>query len=162
MFFAKALAQTFYSTPVKWPCFNGCSEGGREAYEVAQRWPADYDGVVQGCESMDMTALVAGILNVSSKAGTPAALGSAQYAAAYASAVATCDGDDGLVDGYLANPASCNVDPTSLDDPTSRAAADVAARWVRISEVPGSHAIYVSQPQAVASPIEEAAVSLSK
>jgi pimeloyl-ACP methyl ester carboxylesterase len=31
-----------------------------------------------------------------------------------------------------------------------------------VSEVPGSHAIYVSQPQAVASLIENAAVSLSK
>ena len=50
MFFAKALAQTFYAAPVKRTYFNGCSEGGREAYEVAQRWPAEYDGVVEGCE----------------------------------------------------------------------------------------------------------------
>jgi hypothetical protein len=112
--FAKALAQAFYASAPKWTYFNGCSEGGREAYEVAQRYPDQYDGIVQGCESMDMGALVSGILSVSSKAGTPAALSSAQYAAAYASAVAACDANDGLVDGYLTNPASCNVDPGNL------------------------------------------------
>jgi hypothetical protein len=112
--FAKALAQAFYASAPKWTYFNGCSEGGREAYEVAQRYPDQYDGIVQGCETMDMGALVAGILNVSSKAGTPAALSGAQYAAAYASAVAACDANDGLVDGYLTNPASCNVDPGTL------------------------------------------------
>ncbi len=31
-----------------------------------------------------------------------------------------------------------------------------------VSEVPGSHAVYVSQPQAVAALIEKAAASLSK
>jgi hypothetical protein len=112
--FAKALAQKFYSAAPRFTYFNGCSEGGREAYEVAQRWPDEYDGIVQGCETMDMTALVAGLLNVSSKGGTPAALSSAQYAAAYASAVAACDAGDGLVDGYLTNPAACNLDPAAL------------------------------------------------
>jgi feruloyl esterase len=112
--FAKALAQKFYSVAPKFTYFNGCSEGGREAYEVAQRWPDEYDGIVQGCETMDMTALVVGLLNVSSKGGTPAGPSPAQYAAAYASAVAACDAGDGLVDGYLANPASCSLDPATL------------------------------------------------
>jgi len=70
--FAKSLAQMFYSAAPKWTYFNGCSEGGREAYKVAEGWPHDYDGIVQGCETMDMTALVSGLLNVSSKGGTPA------------------------------------------------------------------------------------------
>jgi hypothetical protein len=144
MFFAKALAQTFYSSPVKWTYFNGCSEGGREAYEVAQRWPAEYDGVVQGCETMDMTALASGILNLSSRTGTPAALSAAQYTAAYASAVAACDANDGLVDGYMANPSSCNVDPGSLQcgqpganaDPTlCLSAAQVATLRSALSDV---------------------------
>jgi feruloyl esterase len=112
--FAKALAQAFYAAAPKWSYFNGCSEGGREAYEVAQRYPDQYDGIVQGCETMDMNALVSGILNVSGKAGTPAGLSPAQYTAAYASAVASCDAGDGLVDGYLTNPAGCTVDPATL------------------------------------------------
>jgi feruloyl esterase len=48
--FAKALAKSFYASAPKWTYFNGCSEGGREAYEVAQRYPTEYDGIVQGCE----------------------------------------------------------------------------------------------------------------
>ena len=112
--FAKALAQAFYASAPKWTYFIGCSEGGREAYEAAQRYPDQYDGIVQGCETMDMAALVSGIFNVSSKTGTPAALSPAQYTAAYASAVAACDSNDGLVDGYLTNPASCTLDPGAL------------------------------------------------
>jgi feruloyl esterase len=112
--FAKALAQSFYASAPKYTYFNGCSEGGREAYEVAQRWPDQYDGIVQGCETMDMTALVSGLFNVSSKGGTPGGPSPAQYAAAYASAVAACDADDGVVDGYLENPGGCNLDPATL------------------------------------------------
>jgi feruloyl esterase len=124
--FAKALAQTFYASAPKWTYFNGCSEGGREAYEVAQRYPDQYDGIVQGCETMDMAGLVAAILDVSSKAGTPAALSAAQYNAAYASAVAACDAGDGLVDGYLTNPAGCTLDPGALQCGQPGANADPA------------------------------------
>jgi len=124
--FAKALAQTFYASAPKRTYFNGCSEGGREAYEVAQRYPDEYDGIVQGCETMDMAALVTAILNVSSKAGTAAGLSPAQYAAAYVSAVAACDAGDGLVDGYLTNPASCNLDPGALQCGQPGANADPA------------------------------------
>jgi feruloyl esterase len=63
---------------------------------------------------MDMAALASGLLNVGSKAGTPAAPSADQYTDAYAKAVAICDQNDGLVDGYLTNPAACNVDPAVL------------------------------------------------
>lgn len=144
MFFAKALAQTIYSAPVTRTYFNGCSEGGREAYEVAQRWPDQYDGIVEGCETMDMTALASAILAVSSKGGTPAGLSGAQYSAAYASAVSACDANDGLVDGYLTNPASCNLDPATLQCglPTANpnpalclSAAQVATLKISLSDV---------------------------
>jgi hypothetical protein len=112
--FAKALAQTFYGASPRYTYFNGCSEGGREAYQVIQRWPGDYDGVVQGCETMSMSSVDAGWLSVSSKAGTPAAPSAAQYAAAYAPVLAACDGDDGVVDGYMAAPTLCKFDPATL------------------------------------------------
>jgi hypothetical protein len=111
--FAKSLATIFYSAAPKWTYFNGCSEGGREAYIVAERWPGEYSGIVQGCETMDMTALASGLLNVASKGGA-AALSADQYTDAYTRAVALCDRDDGLVDGYLTNPARCNLDPAVL------------------------------------------------
>ena len=124
--FAKELAQSFYAAKPKYTYFNGCSEGGREAYEVVQRWPGEYDGVVQGCETMSMSGAVAGLLSVSSKAGTPAALTPPQYAAAYAAALGSCDGNDGVVDGYMAHPASCTLDPATLQCGQPTANADPA------------------------------------
>ena len=112
--FAKAVARSFYSSSPKYTYFNGCSEGGREAYMVAQRWPDQYDGIVQGCETMDMTSLVSGLLSVSSKSLSPAAISPPQFAASYAIVLGQCDAQDGATDGYLANPRGCTVSPASL------------------------------------------------
>ncbi|MES2944647.1 MAG: tannase/feruloyl esterase family alpha/beta hydrolase [Pseudomonadota bacterium] len=112
--FAKALAKTFYAKAPTYTYFNGCSNGGRNAYIAAQRWPNEYDGIVAGCETMDMGGAVTGMLNTAAKAGTPADISPAQYAAAYTAAVSVCDASDGATDGYLANPAGCSVAASSL------------------------------------------------
>lgn len=112
--FAKALAKSFYAKSPTFTYFNGCSNGGRNAYVAAQRWPGEYDGIVAGCETMDMSGAVTGMLNTAAKVGTPAEVSPAQYAAAYAAAVAACDAGDGAIDGYLANPGACGVTAASL------------------------------------------------
>jgi feruloyl esterase len=111
---AKGVIAAFYGTPAKYRYFNGCSNGGREAYIAAQRWPDDFDGIVSGCETEDMTGQTAAWLDLGRRAGTAAAPTAAQYRAAYAAAVASCDAQDGLTDAYLENPAACNYDPGLL------------------------------------------------
>jgi hypothetical protein len=44
----KALVEKFYQQAPKHSYFVGCSEGGREAMLMTQRFPAHYDGVVAG------------------------------------------------------------------------------------------------------------------
>ena len=112
--FAKAVAKSFYSEAPRYTYFNGCSEGGREAYVAAQRWPDQYDGIVQGCETMDMTSLVSGLLSTSSKSLSPAAISPPQFAASYAIVLGQCDAADGAADGYLTHPSSCSVSPAIL------------------------------------------------
>ena len=112
--FAKSVTQAFFGIGPRYTYFNGCSNGGRNAYTVAQRWPDQYDGIVAGCETENMGTAVAALLSAAKTAGTPAALSAAQYQAAYASAVAACDAQDGVTDGYLANPAGCHYDPALL------------------------------------------------
>jgi hypothetical protein len=112
--FAKAVARAMHGKAPTWTYFNGCSNGGRNAYVAAQRWPEEYNGIVAGCETMDMGGAVTGMLNTAAKAGTAAEIAPAQYAAAYSAAVATCDASDGLADNYLANPGACTVTAASL------------------------------------------------
>lgn len=124
--FAKAVAKSFYAKAPSFTYFNGCSNGGRNAYIAAQRWPDDYDGIVAGCETMDMGGATSGLMNSAAKVGTAAEITTAQYAAAYTAAVAACDADDGAVDGYLANPGACTLTAAALQCGQPGANADPA------------------------------------
>lgn len=124
--FAKAVTNAFFSRGPSFTYFSGCSNGGRNAYTVAQRWPNEYDGIVSGCETEDMTGQTMAWLNLGSKAGTPAALSAAQYTASYAAAVSGCDSQDGVTDQYIDNAAACTFDPALLQCGLPTANADPA------------------------------------
>ena len=70
--FAKAVIKEFYGRHPDYAYFNGCSNGGRNGYIAADRWPEEYDGIVSGCMGMDLTGQTVGWLNLGSLIGTPA------------------------------------------------------------------------------------------
>jgi feruloyl esterase len=45
---AKAIIATFYSQSPLYSYFNGCSDGGHEALQEAQRYPDDFNGIIAG------------------------------------------------------------------------------------------------------------------
>jgi hypothetical protein len=113
---AKALAAAFYAKPVDHAYFVACSDGGREALMEAQRFPADYDGILAGAPAYNWTALVsssavdASRLESSAEAYLPP-----QKLPAIAAAInASCDAKDGLSDGILNDPQRCGFDPATL------------------------------------------------
>ena len=53
---AKTLINAFYGEAPKFSYFTGCSAGGRQAMVAAQRYPADFDGVVAGSPGLDWTS----------------------------------------------------------------------------------------------------------
>ena len=65
-------------------------------------------------------------MNIGSRAGTLAALSSAQYKAAFAAAVSACDALDGLADGVIGNPQACTFDPVALQCGAATANSDPA------------------------------------
>ena len=71
---AKALAAAFYGKPVEHAYFIGCSDGGREALMEAQRFPADYNGIVAGAPAYNWTGLLSsGARDMSRMQSSPAA-----------------------------------------------------------------------------------------
>jgi Tannase and feruloyl esterase len=54
---AKGLAQEFYGIGPKYSYFDGCSQGGNEALDEVQRYPADFNGVLAGAPASITTEL---------------------------------------------------------------------------------------------------------
>jgi feruloyl esterase len=113
---AKALTQSFYAKAPERSYFIGCSSGGYEGLMAAQRFPADYEGIVAGAPANNWTRLMAGDLDGVLAAFqdpasllTPSALG-----LLYRRTLAACDGTDGVVDGVLEDPRRCTFDPGTL------------------------------------------------
>jgi Tannase and feruloyl esterase len=52
----KAIIEAFYGQPARYSYFDGCSSGGRAALHLAQRYPADFDGILAGAPTIDNTA----------------------------------------------------------------------------------------------------------
>jgi feruloyl esterase len=111
----KALAQALYGVPPRYSYFNGCSTGGRQALMEAQRYPQDYDGIVAGAPAINWTRLHPQQLwgpVLMNAAGNP--LPACKLEAATEAAIAACDAIDGVKDGVIEDPKSCQYDPKPL------------------------------------------------
>jgi Tannase and feruloyl esterase len=96
--------------------FDSCSDGGREALMEAQRFPADYDGILAGAPANAWTRLLSSGLDVAQATnGDPRAyISSMKLPAIERASLAACDESDGVKDGFINNPAQCHFDPAVL------------------------------------------------
>ena len=129
---AKAIVAAFYGTAARKSYFVGCSTGGRQGLMEAQRFPADYDGIVAGAPANDWTHLMAASLWVASATLKDAAarLPAPALAALNTAALAACDAHDGVTDGLIGNPLACRFDPGTLACPAAPTDACLTASQV--------------------------------
>jgi hypothetical protein len=113
---SKAIIRGFYGDQPKHSYFSSCSNGGREALMEAQRFPADYDGIIAGAPANAFTHILAGFtMNIQATEADPASYIPAAKLPAIESAVLTaCDAIDGLKDGLIDDPRKCHFDPSTL------------------------------------------------
>jgi feruloyl esterase len=113
---SKAIVRAFYGEPARHSYFNGCSTGGRQALMEAQRYPADYDGIIAGAPAANFTGLVGSFAwNVLATAADSASyIPATKFSAIETAVLAQCDAGDGVVDGILGEPDKCTFDPRVL------------------------------------------------
>lgn len=114
---AKAIIAAFYGEPAKYSYFHGCSDGGREAMVMAQRYPDAFDGIVAGAPANYLTAafLRNAWQQVKGRDASGALIITPSAARTLHTAVMrACDRLDGLEDGQIDDARACTFDPQQL------------------------------------------------
>ena len=119
----KAISNAFYAKPSSRSYFSACSDGGRQAVGIAQRYPQHFDGIIAGAPAVDiphMTAYVPHLLQILAPiaiaGGHIDANGRPLINKVYSNGdlqlvsnavLAACDSLDGLQDGISNNVDAC-------------------------------------------------------
>ena len=113
---SKAIIAAYYGGTPKYSYFNGCSAGGRQALKAAQRFPADFNGIIAGAPGNDWTGRAAQAMRIANhlERNPAARLGEAQRQLLHDAVMASCDQLDGVKDSVLENPKRCTFDPAVL------------------------------------------------
>jgi hypothetical protein len=123
---AKLLVNRYYGRKPDYSYFMGCSTGGREAMLAAQRLPLEFDGVVAGNASFNLTRVAMNqiwSLQTVTRIAPKDATGKPQLSEAFTDAqlkavsdavLKQCDGLDGLEDGMINDYKACHFDPASM------------------------------------------------
>ena len=141
---AKALIEDYYGAGIARSIFFGCSRGGGQGLMEAQRYPADYDGIVAMAPVYDWTHAMGaqGIRIAQAMYPDPDSIAepvlNADALRILGDAVMTqCDARDGLADGILNDPRQCPFDVRRLACGTAPANACLTP-----AEIAAAEAIY--------------------
>ncbi len=129
---AKLMIAAYYGRAPKFSYWNGCSTGGRQALVEAQRFPADYNGIVSGAPAIFLTHMqAASVWKAQAIRKNPGGLvPPSKLLLIHNAVLAACDARDGVKDGLLQDPRLCNFDPKILqcngeDQPDCLTAAQI-------------------------------------
>jgi feruloyl esterase len=113
---AVQIVQARYGTTPRHIYFVGASEGGREGLTMAQRFSADFDGVVSEAPVINWVALQATSARNGMVLMDSGWLSASKIAALARAVLTACDARDGLSDGIVSNSTDCmaTFDPKKL------------------------------------------------
>lgn len=111
----KGVTQSFYGRAPRYSYWNGCSTGGRQGYMEAQRYPADFDGIMANAPAINWARFIPAeqwgqvVMEQEDTFPTSCIFNTFQNAS-----ITHCDGLDGVYDRVISNPDTCAFDPHSL------------------------------------------------
>jgi feruloyl esterase len=114
---AKLIIAAHYGRAPALSYWTGCSTGGRQALTEAQRFPADYNGIIAGAPTNFLTHMQASsIWKAQVIRKNPGGLiPPSKLPLIHTAVVAACDARDGVTDGLLEDPRLCAFDPKALE-----------------------------------------------
>ena len=114
---AKEVVEAYYGCGIEYAYYSGCSTGGRQGLKEVEMFPDDFDGVSAGAPAWWTTHLQTwtiklGLYNLPTTANhhIPPSL----FPVVGAEVLKQCDGQDGLVDNIIMDPARCDFFPETL------------------------------------------------
>jgi hypothetical protein len=129
---ARALIRAYYGRDAAHRYFDGVSDGGREALDLAQRFPGDFDGIIAGAPANNWSALLGlfqpWLARVNLDRDDRQILTAEKLPALHAAVMRACADAYGVI----TDPRACTFQPSSLrcparsDTPACLTAAQVA------------------------------------
>lgn len=115
IYVGKSLTEQYYGKKPVYSYWNGCSQGGRQGFSVAQRYPNLLDGVLAAAPALRFPSLAMSFLwpnLVMRESGT--VVSNCEFNWFAAKALEECDILDGAKDGVIGDPVTCTFDPRKL------------------------------------------------
>jgi feruloyl esterase len=120
----KAIVGVYYGRKPAYSYFSGVSDGGHEALVLAQRYPADFDGIIAGAPANNWAPLVGLVAPWVAAANLSAEgkqiLTAEKLPALHAAVMAACADKTGVIE----DPRACAFDPSSLRCPSGSDRSD--------------------------------------
>ena len=112
----KATTAAFYGRPPSYAYFTGCSNGGRQGFKEAQRFPGDFDGIASGAPAFNWSYQMGASIAIAQAALKDPAnqLPMEKLKVLHQAVVNACDARDGVTDGVV-NPERCTFDPKVVE-----------------------------------------------
>lgn len=109
---SRAIIADYYGESPHHSYWNGCSQGGRQGYMLAQQYPHLVDGILANAPAIGLTDIVMGDFwpqIVMKEAGVW--MTDCQFNFFRQKAMEACDMLDGVSDGVISDPEICDFDP---------------------------------------------------
>jgi feruloyl esterase len=131
---AKTFIRAFYGRAPRYSIWSGCSGGGREGLLQASRYPDEFDGIIAGDPANIRRNSWALELAVQTFKDPEAYIPPAKYPMIHRAVLEACDAKDGLKDGLIEAPESCNADFKSLQCKAADGLDCLTARQVQTAQ----------------------------